>query len=50
MLLAMGFSELEAIGGLRMTVGRSTTEQDIEHAVKVLVNSVDKLRKLSAVL
>ena len=49
-LLAMGFSEQEAIGGLRMTVGRSTTEQDIKHAVKVLANSVDKLRKLSAVL
>ena len=48
-LLAMGFSEQEAIGGLRMTVGRSTTEQDIKHAVKVLVNSVEKLRKLSAV-
>ncbi len=49
-LLAMGFSEQEAIGGLRMTVGRSTTEQDIEHAVRVLANSVEKLRKLSAVL
>ena len=48
-LLAMGFSEQEAIGGLRLSVGRSTTEQDIVYSVKVLANSVEKLRKLSAV-
>ncbi len=49
-LLALGFSEQQAIGGLRLTVGRSTTEEDIEYAVNTLANSVVKLRQLDMAL
>jgi cysteine desulfurase len=45
-LLAMGYSEHEAIGGLRLTVGRQTTEADIEYAVEALAETVEKLYKL----
>ena len=45
-LLAMGYNELQASGGLRLTVGRSTSENDIDYAVSVLANSVEKLRPL----
>lgn len=46
-LLAMGYSAQRATGGLRFSVGRSTTEADIDHAVNVLANSVEKLRQLA---
>lgn len=45
-LLAMGYSESQAIGGLRLTVGRSTTEEDVEYAVGVLAGAVARLRRL----
>ncbi len=44
-LLAMGYSEREAIGGLRFTVGRQTTAEDIEFAVNALAGSVEKLSR-----
>jgi cysteine desulfurase len=46
-LLAMGYSKKEALGSLRLTVGRQTTPQDVEYAVGVLVETVEKLRKLN---
>ena len=42
-LLAMGYSEREAIGGLRFTVGRQTTEEDIAYTVGVLAQAVRKI-------
>ncbi len=45
-LLAMGYSVRQASGGLRLTVGRSTSEDDIDYAVAVLAHSVEKLRRL----
>jgi cysteine desulfurase len=45
-LQAMGYREHEAIGGLRLTVGRQTTEADIEYAVEALAETVEKLYKL----
>ena len=44
-LLAMGYSEKRALGGLRLTVGRPTTAEDVQFAVDVLVDVVEKLRK-----
>jgi cysteine desulfurase len=35
-LLKMGFRETEATGGIRITLGRSTTEEDIEYTAEVL--------------
>lgn len=45
-LLAMGYDERQATGGLRLTAGRSTSEDDIDYAVNVLASSVEKLRRL----
>jgi cysteine desulfurase len=46
-LLAMGYSPEEASGSLRLTVGRTTTWADIDYAVDVLVEAVEKVRKLA---
>ncbi len=46
-LLAMGYSPHEAIGSLRLTVGRQTTEADVEYAVSALVEVLDKLYRLT---
>lgn len=45
-LVAMGLQPELAIGSLRMTVGRSTTEEDIDYTLDVLESSVEKVRKL----
>jgi cysteine desulfurase len=46
-LLAMGYSHAEAIGSLRLTVGRHTTPRDVEYAVNTVVETVTKLTKLN---
>jgi cysteine desulfurase len=38
-ILAMGVAAGEAVGAVRLTLGRSTTEDDIERAAKALVRS-----------
>jgi cysteine desulfurase len=45
-LLALGYSKREAIGGLRLTVGRQTTLEDIDCAVDVLAHTVEKLHNM----
>jgi cysteine desulfurase len=47
-LLAMGYPAELALGSLRLTVGRQTSEADIEYAVGVIAAAVAKLRKLTA--
>ncbi|MBK8025939.1 MAG: cysteine desulfurase [Chloroflexi bacterium] len=49
-LLAMGYSREQALSSLRLTVGRSTTEDDIRYSVDVLKLAVERVRKLGAVL
>jgi cysteine desulfurase len=46
-LLAMGFSPEEAMSSLRFTVGRQTTFDDIEYAVDILAETVERLRSLN---
>jgi cysteine desulfurase len=46
-LLAMGYSPKEALGSLRLTVGRQTTPEDVEYTVDTLAETVEKLRKLN---
>jgi cysteine desulfurase len=46
-LLAMGFTPKEASGNLRLTVGRQTSAEDVDYAVEMLVDTVEKLRKLN---
>ena len=45
-LLAMGYSEAHAMGSLRLTVGRHTTEDHVAYAVDVLEDVIEKIRKL----
>ncbi len=45
-LLAMGYSPEQAMGSLRLSVGKDTTIEDVEYVVETLVTVVDKVRKL----
>ncbi|MBD2758379.1 cysteine desulfurase [Yimella sp. cx-573] len=44
-LLAMGYSQHEARGALRMTLGRTTTEEDVDAAVDALPAAVERARR-----
>lgn len=48
-LLAMGLSEDRARSSLRFTVGRSNTPEQIDEAVDVLAETVERLRSMSLV-
>ncbi len=47
-LLAMGLSMSEAVGGLRITLSPETTEEDLASLIKVLPGCVAGLRSLAA--
>ena len=49
-LLAMGFSHEQAHGSLRLTLGKWTTEEEIERVLEVLPGIVAKLRSMSPLL
>ena len=46
-LRALGRSDELAHSSLRITIGRFTTEQDIDYAIDTIRKNVDKLRELS---
>lgn len=43
-LLSMGYAPSSALGSLRLTVGRQTTESDIEYVLGVLPDAVQRVR------
>ncbi len=45
-LLAMGYPRDLASGSLRLSVGRQTTNEDIDYALQVIIESVETVRKL----
>lgn len=45
-LLAIGLSEEDASSSLRLTIGRLTTEEQIEKAANIIVDCVQKVQKL----
>jgi cysteine desulfurase len=45
-LLAIGYSPEQALGSLRLTVGRDTTSDDIDYAVGVIARAVEKLHRI----
>ncbi len=47
-LLSMGIEPEWALGSLRLTVGRQTTDADIDYALDVIPEAVEKIRKLGA--
>lgn len=46
-LLAIGLNPVVARGSLRLTLGRFTTEEEIDTVIKVLPKIVEKIRKIS---
>lgn len=46
-LLALGLSHIQAHGSLRMTLGRGTTEKEIDKVLDVLPKVVKRLREIS---
>ena len=46
-LTGIGLAHEEAHGSLQFTIGRWTTEQDIDHLLKVLPNIIKRLRMMS---
>ncbi|MDD5528568.1 MAG: cysteine desulfurase NifS [bacterium] len=46
-LVAMGVSPVTAQGALRFSIGRYTTEKDIDKVIEVLPRIVERLRKMS---
>jgi cysteine desulfurase len=49
-LLAMGVPRDLALGAIRFSLGRETTEADLERAIEVLPGVVEKVRRLANVL
>ncbi|MBE9052317.1 cysteine desulfurase [Nostocales cyanobacterium LEGE 11386] len=47
-LLAMGYAEAAALGGVRMTLGRDTTTDDVDWTAMVFKQVLQRLTKLSA--
>jgi cysteine desulfurase len=48
-LMAMGMTHTTAHGSLRMTLGKSTTDEDVDYVITELKPIVDKLRAMSPV-
>lgn len=48
-LLAMGYTCEQALSSLRLTVGRNTSEADIEYTVTVLAEVIEKLYRMKTV-
>jgi cysteine desulfurase len=46
-LRALGLSDELAHSSIRFTIGRYTTKEDVDHAVKLVREKVEKLRDLS---
>ena len=44
-LMAMGVSRERALGAMRLTLGRWSTEDEIERAARLLARSIDSLRR-----
>jgi cysteine desulfurase len=44
-LMTMGLSRERALGALRLTLGRWSTEEEVERAARLLARSVDSLRR-----
>jgi cysteine desulfurase len=43
-LMAMGVEHTLALGALRLTLGRSTSQADVDYVVEILPGIVEKLR------
>lgn len=48
-LMAMGLSHQRAHGSLRFTLGKSTSQEDIDYVLKVMPGIIERLRQMSPV-
>ena len=48
-LMAMGLDHQTAHGSLRLTLGKSTTEEDIDYVLSTVPGVIEKLREMSPV-
>lgn len=48
-LTAIGLNHIQAHGSLRLTLGRSTSEQDIDYTIQKVKEIVENLRKISPI-
>ncbi len=48
-LMAMGLSHQRAHGSLRFTLGKSTTQEDIDYVLEVMPGIIERLRQMSPV-
>ena len=48
-ILALGTSYEQAHGSIRFSLGKRTTEEDIDYVIKVLPGIVEKLRLISPI-
>ncbi|EKD93163.1 MAG: hypothetical protein ACD_28C00223G0002, partial [uncultured bacterium] len=48
-LLAMGISKRDAYGSVRFSLGRSTTQQDVDRTVAIFARIVKELQRESGV-
>ncbi len=49
-LLAMGYHPEIAIGSLRLTIGKDTTEADVDYAISAIEKAVEKVRQLNRIV
>jgi cysteine desulfurase len=48
-LMAMGLSAAQAQGSIRVSLGKDTTEEDVDYTVRAMVAEVERLRAVSSV-
>ena len=46
-LTALGYPDDEARGSLRITLGRTTTDADVEHAARIIPDVIERMRSAS---
>jgi cysteine desulfurase len=49
-LLALGYDERQALSGLRLTLGRETTEAEIDAAITIIEGAIARARRVQAVM
>lgn len=49
-LLAMGYPTQQALGSLRLSVGKDTTVDDVDFAIQVIVESIESIQKFQKAL
>jgi cysteine desulfurase len=49
-LLALGYDRQNALGSLRLSVGKDTTDEDVTYAIDQIVESIAAMQKVQSAL